>query len=98
MAVIDKGTAIATGTIAELIGQQSSVRLLVTGLDERWWQRLDGFGRWSIDGEWLLVEAIEPKQVPDLVRAIVGMGGNVAAVVPEHKSLEDRFLELLGEA
>jgi len=98
VAVIDKGNAIASGTIAELIGQQSSVRLLVTGLEGRWWERLGSFGRWSVDGEWLLVEAIEPKQVPDLVRAIVGMGGNVAAVVPEHKSLEDRFLELLGEA
>ncbi len=98
VAVIDKGNAIASGTIAELIGQQSSVRLRVTGLDERWWERLGGFGRWSIDGEWLLVQAIEPRQVPDLVRAIVSLGGNVAAVVPEHKSLEDRFLELLGEA
>ena len=26
------------------------------------------------------------------------VGGQVQAVVPEHKSLEDRFLELLGEA
>jgi ABC-2 type transport system ATP-binding protein len=98
VAVIDKGQTIATGTISELIGQQSSVRLKVSGLDERWWERLAGFGRWSIEGEWLLVEAIEPQQIPDLVGAIVGLGGRVAAVVPEHKSLEDRFLELLGEA
>jgi len=98
VAVIDKGHTIATGTIAELIGHQSSVRLLVTGLDARWWEGLGSFGRWSTDGDWLLVEAIDPKQVPDLVRAIVDLGGNVAAVVPEHKSLEDRFLELLGEA
>ena len=37
VAVIDKGRAIATGTLAELVGQQSSVRFKVTGLGERWW-------------------------------------------------------------
>jgi len=98
VAVIDKGQAIATGTVSELIGRQSSVRLQVSGLEERWWEGLAGFGHWSIDGEWLLVEAIDPKRVPALVRAVVDLGGEVAAVVPVHKSLEDRFLELLGEA
>jgi ABC-2 type transport system ATP-binding protein len=94
--VIDKGRTIATGTLAELVGHQSSVRLQVTGLDDRWWHRFDNFGRWSLEGDWLLVEAMQPAQVPELVRAIVGLGGDVAAVVPEHKSLEDRFLELLA--
>ena len=98
MAVIDKGETIATGTLGELIGQQSSVRLQVSGLDERWWEPLAGFGRWKVDGEWLLMETIDSEKVPELVRAIVQLGGLVRAVVPEHKSLEDRFLELLGEA
>src|SRR5271166_2070588 len=57
VAVIDKGKAIATGTLSELIGRQSSVRLQVSGLDERWWERLESFGRWRPEGEWLLVEA-----------------------------------------
>ena len=43
VAVVDKGQTIATGTISELIGQQSSVRLQVYGLDEQWWQRLVEF-------------------------------------------------------
>jgi len=30
------------------------------------------------------------------VAAIVALGGLVEAVVPEHQSLEERFLELLG--
>lgn len=98
VAVIDKGTTIAIGTLAELIGQQSSVRLQVSGLAERWWEPLVGFGRWTSDREWLVVDAIDPQRVPELVHAIVQLGGQVQAVVPEHKSLEDRFLELLGEA
>ena len=36
-------------------------------------------------------------RVPDLVAAIVSLGGQVEAVVPEQQSLEERFLELLGE-
>jgi hypothetical protein len=59
---------------------------------------VSGSGRWSAEGDWVLVEGIDPEQVPELVRAIVHLGGQVRAVVPEHKSLEDRFLELLGEA
>jgi hypothetical protein len=35
--------------------------------------------------------------VPDLVAAIVGLGGRVYAVEPQQQSLEDRFLQLLGE-
>jgi ABC-2 type transport system ATP-binding protein len=96
VAVIDKGRTIATGTLAELVGQQSSVRLQVTGLSGTWWRGCSRFGRWSVEGDWLVVEAIRPAEVPELVRVVVGLGGNVAAVVPEHKSLEDRFLELLG--
>jgi ABC-2 type transport system ATP-binding protein len=95
--VIDKGRSIATGTIGELVGRRSSIRLKVSGLPERWWRPFEGLGRWAAQGEWLLVEGIVAEQVPELVTAIVSLGGQVEAVVPEHQSLEARFLELLGE-
>ena len=37
-----------------------------------------------------------PDAVPELVAAVLARGGRVEAVVPEHQTLEDRFLELLG--
>jgi ABC-2 type transport system ATP-binding protein len=95
--VIDRGRAVASGTMAELTGGQASVRLRITGLSGRWWQPLEGFGRWSTDRDWLVVEGIAAGQIPDLVAAVVGLGGRVEAVVPQQQSLEDRFLELLGE-
>jgi ABC-2 type transport system ATP-binding protein len=95
--VIDKGRSVATGTIGEVIGGRSSVRLRVGGLAENWWQPLAGFGRWTAEADWLLVEQIAPDRVPELVAAIVTLGGRVEAVVPEQQSLEARFLELLGE-
>jgi ABC-2 type transport system ATP-binding protein len=100
VAVIDKGQTIATGSLAELVGPGTNVRLRVDGLGDRWWRRLETercFGRWSTEGEWVLVEGIDAATVPVLVREIVALGGEVAAVVPERKSLEDRFLELLRE-
>ena len=96
--VIDKGRSIATGSLSELIGRHSTVRLRVAGLAGSWWGDLGGYGRWRRDGEWLVVEQVAPGSVPGLVATIVGRGGLVEAVIPEHQSLEERFLELLGQS
>jgi ABC-2 type transport system ATP-binding protein len=93
--VIDKGRAVASGTMDELVGRTSSVRLRVTGLDGQWWLPYDGC--WTQDRDWLLVEGLTAGQVPDLVAAVVARGGRVEAVVPQQQTLEERFLELLGE-
>ena len=97
VAVIDKGTTVATGSLNELLGRHSRVRLRVAGLGENWWSGLEHFGRWHRHDEWAVVEDIDPSRVADLVSELVSLGGRVEAVVPEHQSLEARFLELLGE-
>src|SRR5579859_5232985 len=90
VAVIDKGTAIATGSLDELLGRHSTVRLKVKG--EGWTRALEHFGPWHEQGEWVVLEGIDPSRIADLVAAVVGLGGRVEAVIPEHQSLEDRFL------
>jgi ABC-2 type transport system ATP-binding protein len=95
--VIDKGTTIATGTLDELLGHHSSVRLKVGGLGEQWWGELGRFGRWQRQREWVSVEGINPSQIADLVDEVVALGGRVEAVIPEQQSLEARFLELLSK-
>ena len=97
VAVIDKGSAVAVGSLDELLGRQSRVRLKVGGLGESWWTGLGRFGRWSRQGEWTVVEGIDPSGIAELVGELVSLGGQVEAVIPEHQSLEARFLELLGE-
>jgi ABC-2 type transport system ATP-binding protein len=97
VAVIDKGTAVATGTLAELLGRQTRVRLKVRGLGESWWSRLGRFGRWHRQQEWAVVDGIDAAQIADLVDEVVKLGGRVEAVIPEHPSLETRFLELLSD-
>jgi ABC-2 type transport system ATP-binding protein len=97
VAVIDKGTAIATGTLDELLSHHSRVRLKVGGLGQNWWSSLERFGQWRRQGEWIVVEGIDPSQIADLIDEVVALRGRVEAVVPEHQTLEARFLELLGE-
>ena len=97
VAVIHKGTTLATGSLDELLGRQSRVRLKVGGLGERWWSGLQRFGRWQAHEEWVVVEGIDLSQIPELIGELVALGGRIEAVIPEHQSLEARFLELLGE-
>ncbi len=92
--VIDQGRTVATGTLEELLGRRS-VRLRVSGLPNGWWHCYARFGTWTLEGEWLRLEGAATEVVPDLVAAVVAAGGRVEAVIPEHQTLEDRFLELL---
>jgi len=95
--ILSKGRSVATGTLGELKSTRPSVRLRVTGVPGGWWQPLTRYGRWTTDGDWLLVADMAAGRVPELVAAIVSLGGQVEAVIPEHQSLEESFLELLGE-
>jgi ABC-2 type transport system ATP-binding protein len=97
VAIISRGQTVATGTLDELRGARPSVRLRVGGLADGWWRPLAGFGRWTPDGDWLLVEDMTAGRVPELVGSIVSMGGQVEAVIPEQQTLEESFLELLEE-
>lgn len=96
VAVIDHGTTIATGSLSELLGCHSRVRLKVAGLGENWWSALGRFGQWHRRDEWLVVDGIDPSRIADLVGELVAQGGQIQAVIPEHETLEARFLELLG--
>jgi ABC-2 type transport system ATP-binding protein len=97
VAVIDKGKAVATGRLDELLGGRGRVRVKVRGLGDTWWGGLGRFGRWHREDEWAVVEGIDASRTADLVGELVALGGRVEAVVPEHQSLEARFLELLGK-
>ncbi|HEU0244880.1 MAG TPA: ABC transporter ATP-binding protein [Candidatus Limnocylindrales bacterium] len=94
VAIVNRGRVVAAGALTDLLGQ-AAVRLRVTGLpDDR--AALVAFGGLEDDGEgWLVARGLDEERVPDLVAAIVGLGGRVHAVDPGRRSLEDLFLDLV---
>ena len=96
VAVVDHGRVIASGTMNELLSG-TVVRVRVTGLDGADRNRLADFGRVDDEGEHLTFANLDPERVPELVAAIVALGGRVYEVAPRHQTLEDRFLQLLED-
>jgi ABC-2 type transport system ATP-binding protein len=95
VAVVNRGHVIAVNYVHELTTDIHSVRIRCTGLESSALQSLSGFGEISHSDGWYTVHGIEAGTVPDLVEALVRLGGRVYAVAPGHQTLEQRFLELL---
>ncbi len=96
--VIDRGRSLASGALGDLLGRTSSVRLKMAGFGDDCVRVIERFGDVVRDGEWISVAQIQAEQIPLLVAEIVNVGGQIEAVIPEHQTLEERFLELLGKS
>ena len=96
VAVVDHGRVIAAGTMSELL-TGSAVRVRVTGLSDEDVKSLAAFGPTDVEGEQITFTKLSADRVPELVTALVKLGGRVYEVVPRHQNLEDRFLQLLHE-
>ena len=96
VAVVDHGRVIAEGTMDDLLGG-TAVRVRVAGLEQAHKNKLASFGRIDDEGDQLTFNNLAPDRVPELVSAIVEMGGRVYEVAPRHQTLEDRFLQLLED-
>ena len=96
VAVVDHGRVIASGTMNELLGG-TVVRVRATGLSPGDKNKLGDFGRVDDEDEQLTFSNLDHDRVPELVAAIVAMGGRVYEVAPRHQTLEDRFLQLLQD-
>ena len=96
VAVVDHGRVIASGTMDELLSG-TAVKVRVTGLGEVDKSSLASFGNIDDEGDQLTFTNLKADRVPELVAAIVGLGGKVFEVAPRHQTLEDRFLQLLEE-
>ena len=96
VAVVDHGRVIASGTMDELLSG-TAVKVRVTGLDQAAKAKLGEFGNIDDENDQLTFNNLKPDRVPELVAAMVGLGGKVFEVSPRHQTLEDRFLQLLEE-
>jgi ABC-2 type transport system ATP-binding protein len=93
VAIVNKGRVVASGSLGDLLGE-SAVRLRVTDLPADH-ATLEAFGPLVEEEGWLTIRPIDPARIPDLVAAVVALGGRVHAVDPARRSLEDLFLDLV---
>jgi ABC-2 type transport system ATP-binding protein len=96
VAIVDRGKVVAQGDLAQLLGT-SSVRVRAAGISREARAAMARFGEVddSADGA-VIVKGIDRERIPELVSAIVASGARVYAIEPQHESLEERFLSLLG--
>ena len=97
VAVVDHGRVLASGRIDDLLGE-ASVRIRVTDLAAADVAELRRFGRVSVgeDG-WFTIAGLDPERVPDVVAAVVAVGGRVHAVESGRTTLEDLFMRLVRD-
>jgi ABC-2 type transport system ATP-binding protein len=97
VAIVDRGKVVAQGDLAQLLGT-SSVRVRAIGVSRDARAAMARFGELvDTDDGAVLVKGIERERIPELVSAVVSAGARVYAVEPQHESLEERFLSLLGQ-
>ncbi len=95
VAIVNRGRVVASGTLDHLLGQ-SSVRLQVSELPaDR--SALAAFGPTTDEDGWLTIRPVDPARIPDVVAAVVALGGRVHAVDPARQTLEDLFLGLVRD-
>jgi len=96
VAVVDHGRVIASGTMDQLLSG-TTVKVRATGLDRDGKATLASFGQLDDEGDQLNFTNLKAERVPDLVAAIVALGGRVYEVAPRQQTLEDRFLQLIQD-
>ena len=97
VAVVDHGRVIAAGSMDEILGGGTAVRVRASGLSQADRNQLASFGQVDDEGDVLTFARLDPERVPDLIAQIVSLGGRVYEVAPRHQTLEDRFLQLLDD-
>ena len=97
VAIVSKGAVVAEGSIAEIVGRQSSVRVRASADGTPIESVLRRFGTVAHDGDAFVVSGIGREGVPQLVRALVDARAQIFAVEPISLSLEERFLQIAGD-
>ncbi len=95
VAIVARGVVVAEGPLNDVLGAPE-VAIRVTGLGPAGLAELGGFGTASLEGDRLTVRGMNVEHVPELVAALVARGGRIHAVDAGRRSLEERFIDLVG--
>ena len=104
VAFIKQGEVVYTSALASLVDGELTVRVRArrpAGVgDVRWAELLDGLRQWShhvrIDGEHIALMVQGEADLPAINRYLVESGAEVYAMIPQRRSLEDLFIDVVG--
>jgi ABC-2 type transport system ATP-binding protein len=98
VAFIKHGEVLETRDLQDLLEGETQVTVRARKLSE---EAIDGLARWAqaihTEGERLTFGVASLEVLPEIVRYLVAHGADVYEVTPQHISLEDRFLQIVGE-
>ena len=98
VAIVSRGAVVAQGSVAEIVGLQSAVRVRATADGTPLEPLFSRFGNVKNDEDSVIVTGIAPDRVPELVAALSAANARIYSVEPLSASLEERFLQIAGES
>ncbi len=95
---IREGEAVASHDLRTSADGEISVQAQVRNLSA---QAVAGIGKWAtradVDGDRLTMKVSSREVLPDLLRYLLAAGADVYEFTPKHVSLEEKFVEIMGE-
>jgi ABC-2 type transport system ATP-binding protein len=96
VAIVNRGRIVAQGSTSELIGASHGVRVIVAPNGAAIDPILQRYGTPTSDGDWISIDGATRESIPALVRDLVEAGAQIYAVEASTRTLEQRFMEVLG--
>jgi ABC-2 type transport system ATP-binding protein len=98
VAIVNQGRVVASGPLDDLAGAVAQVRLLLDRVDRDLLELLGGYGDVDrVEGTAVTLDVDTLDVAADLARVVVGSGYRLYGLVPVQRSLEDVFMDLVGE-
>jgi ABC-2 type transport system ATP-binding protein len=98
VAIVNQGRVVASGPLDDLAGSVTRLRLLLDRVDRDLLALVGRHGRVArVEGTAVTLAVDTLEVAPDLAALVVGAGYRMFGLVPVQRSLEDVFVELVGE-
>jgi ABC-2 type transport system ATP-binding protein len=98
VAIVSQGRVVASGPLDDLAGAVTQLRVLLDRVDRAVLTLLEGHGRVTrVEGMAVTLDVDTLDLAPDLARELVAAGYRLYGLVPVQRSLEDIFVDLVGE-
>jgi ABC-2 type transport system ATP-binding protein len=98
VAIVNQGRVVASGPLADLAGAVTQLRLLLDRVDADLLALVRRYGEVArVEGTAVTLDVDTLDVAADLAAVLVGSGYRLYGLVPVQRSLEDVFVDLVGE-